>query len=88
MTVTWNIQPGDAWGRLVQAEVDAIEAEIVALVNSLLDPVEAWMKANHRWQNQTGAAEAGLYTDILHSVQAVGLFAHEPRPDGGIRCLP
>ena len=80
MTVTWNIDPGDAWRELTQAHVDAIEAECVALVNSLLDPVQEWMKMNHRWQNQTGAAEEGLYTDILHAVrQSVYLLmSHGP----------
>lgn len=80
MTITWNIRPEDVWPRIVQAQVDAIEADIVTLVNSLLDPVQEWMKANHRWQNRTGAAETGLYTDLLRVArQSVHLLmSHGP----------
>lgn len=80
MTISWNITPDEAWGALAQAQVDGIEADIVALVNALLDEVQAWMRANHPWQNRTGAAEAGLYTDIEHVVrQSVTLLmSHGP----------
>lgn len=80
MSVQWTIQPGDAWAGLVQVRADAIEADIVALVESLLDDVEAYMKAEHRWQNRTGAAEAGLYTDIEHAVREFVylLMSHGP----------
>lgn len=64
--VTWNITPADSWAALVQAQVNAIEADIVTLADSLTDQVAAWMKENARWTDQTGAARAGLYADIIH----------------------
>lgn len=67
--VTWNIDPGEYLAALTQQRIDAIEADIVRLVESLLNEVEAWMKANHRWQNRTGNAEAGLYADIEYAVR-------------------
>lgn len=64
MTISWNITPDLAWGQLAQQQADSIEAETVALIESLLDAVEAWMKENARWNDQTGRARAGLFADI------------------------
>lgn len=75
LIVTWNIMPEASWAALVQQQVDAIEADIAAFVEGMTEQVTAWMKANHRWQNRTGDAEAGLYADIDHVVhQAVYLL--------------
>ena len=78
--ITWNITPQEAWGQLAQAQVDAIEADIVALVNAMLDEVQQWMRENHPWTNRTGAAEAGLYTDIEHAAResVYLLMSHGP----------
>lgn len=80
MTISWNITPEESWGALAQRQADSIEADIVSLVESLLDDVQSWMRANHRWQNVTGEAEAALYTDIEHVVrQSVHLLmSHGP----------
>lgn len=80
MTISWNITPDVAWGQLAERQVDAIEADIVALVESMLDEVQSWMRSNHRWRNVTGEAEAGLYTDMEHIVrEAVYLvMSHGP----------
>lgn len=80
MTISWTIPPGDAWAALTEARADAIEADIVALVESLLDDVQAYMRTEHRWQNRTGAAEAGLYTDIEYAVRQFVylLMSHGP----------
>lgn len=81
--VTWNILPEDAWGALVQGRADAIEADIVALIDDLTDQVTIWMRANHRWQNRTGDAEAGLFSDVEHVIhQSVYLLmSHGPAID-------
>lgn len=83
MTLEWDSLPEDAWGDLTQVIVDAIEADIVAYIESLLDPIETWLKQNHPWQNRTGAAEAGLYTDIEHVVResVTLLMSHGPAID-------
>lgn len=73
--ITWNMDPGDYFAALTLAQADAIEADIVALVESLLDPVEAQMKQMARWQDRTGAARRGLFTDMQHVArQAVYLL--------------
>ena len=78
--ITWNILPEVSWGVLAQQQVDAIEADIVAFIDSLTEQVAQWLRDNHRWQNQSGDAEAGLYADILHAVrQSVYLLmSHGP----------
>jgi hypothetical protein len=65
---------------LVQAKADAIERDIVALVERMLDPAQAWMQANAPWTDRTGQARANLYTDLEHAArQSVGmLLAHGP----------
>lgn len=73
--VTWNITPQESWGQLVQAQVNAIETEIVALIDGLTDDVAAWMKAEARWTDRTGDARAGLYADVEYIAnQAVYLL--------------
>lgn len=80
MTLSWTRTPADAWYELAKREADAIEAETVALVDGLTDQAAQWMKANHRWQNVTGAAEAGLYADTLHVARQMVsmLLSHGP----------
>lgn len=80
MTVTWKRTPAQAWAELARVEAAAIESETVQLVDGLTDQAAAWMKQNHRWQNQTGAAEAGLYADtIVVAHQTVSmLLSHGP----------
>lgn len=80
MTLEWDNPPDRAWPNLVQAEADAIEAEVVAYVESLLDEVEAWLKTNAPWQDRTGEARANLYSDIEQVVrQSVTLLmSHGP----------
>jgi hypothetical protein len=67
--ISWNIRPEEVWPRIVQAQVDAIEADIVALVNSLTDDATEFMQANHRWQNRSGLAEGSLNAYLLHGVR-------------------
>lgn len=78
--ITWNITPEVSWGQQAQAQVDGIEADIVALVDGMTDSVAQWLRDNHRWTNRTGNAEAGLYADIEHAVrQSVYLLmSHGP----------
>lgn len=67
--VTWSIDPGAYLESYTRAVADSIEADIVALVDSLTEQATAYLKANHRWQNVTGETEAGLYSDIEHAVR-------------------
>lgn len=62
----WIITPEDPWAQLAQQQVDAIEADLVRLIDELTDEVAGWMRANARWQDRTGDARAGLWADVEH----------------------
>lgn len=64
--VTWSIDPAAYLERHTRAIAASIEADIVALADSLTEVATAWMKQNARWEDQTGDARAGLWSDIEH----------------------
>lgn len=70
ITFEWKITPEQVWPEISKRQVDAIERAIVRLIEKMAPEVEAWMKANHAWKNDTGAAEAGLHVDLVHIAQA------------------
>lgn len=80
MSISWSIDPAQYLAAHTRAITDSIEADIVALVESLLDEVEQYMRQEARWQDRTGAARQALYTDIEHAArQSVTLLmAHGP----------
>lgn len=64
----WIDPPEKVFVPMTQHYVANLEARILAIVNKYAPQVEAWMKANHPWQNRTGAAEAGLHTEVEYAV--------------------
>jgi hypothetical protein len=80
VSVYWQATPEEAWGQMVEAQVAAIERDIVAFINGLLDDIEAWMKAEARWTDRTGDARANLYSDIIHvaNESVTVLVSHGP----------
>lgn len=68
MTVTWIRSPAQAWGELAAIEAAAIEAEVVAFADQLTDQITAYMRQEARWNDVTGEARAGLYSDVIHVV--------------------
>lgn len=69
MTISWNIDPGEYLERLTRQRGDAIEHDIVNLVDHLSDQATAFMRQEARWTDRTGAARAGLYADIERVVR-------------------
>lgn len=64
--ITWSIDPGayaEAWTRQI---ADSIEADIVTMADGLTEQATAWMKQNARWNDVSGNARAGLWSDIEH----------------------
>lgn len=80
MSFSWQITPEVAWSAMASDYADIVESDIVALCESLLDPIQEWMRANHGWTNRSGAAEAGLYTDLSHvaRMSVTILLSHGP----------
>lgn len=64
MSFEWNLPPDEAWGGLTEAYVERIRQGVRAIAARRAPEIEAYMRANHLWQNITGAAEAGLHTTV------------------------
>ena len=80
MTISWNIDPGEYLERLTRQMADAIERDIVRLVDQLSDQAAVFMRDQARWTDRTGAARAGLYADVEHAVResVTLLLSHGP----------
>jgi hypothetical protein len=78
ITFSWQTTPEQVWPRVARRRVDAIVRDIVRFMDGLAPEVEAWMKANHPWQNQTGAAEAGLHAERVYTPEQFAgvMFSH------------
>lgn len=68
MTVSWNMDPGAYFAAITRQRANAIEHDVVQLIDGLTEQASAWMKQNARWQDRTGNARAGLWSDIDHVV--------------------
>lgn len=64
--ITWSRTPADAWAELARVEAAAIESEVAQFADSLTDQITAWMRQEARWNDVTGEARAGLYSDVIH----------------------
>lgn len=60
----WEITPEVAFGRLTENYARTLREGARAIANQRAPEIAEWMKANHPWQNRTGAAEAGLHTTV------------------------
>jgi hypothetical protein len=60
----WDVTPEAAFGQLTTVYVARIRQGVRAIARRRAPEIAAWMKANHLWQNRTGAAEAGLNTTM------------------------
>lgn len=80
MTVSWNLDPGEYLERLTRQRIDALERDIVRLVDRLSNQAATFMRQNARWQDRTGEARAGLYADVEHAVResVTLLLSHGP----------
>lgn len=80
MTISWNVDPGEYLERLTRQRTDAIERDVVRLVDRLSNQATTFMRQNARWQDRTGEARAGLYADVEHAVResVTLLLSHGP----------
>lgn len=70
----------------VQARLAAYQRQFHAAVGAgaatTAAQVTAWEQANHRWQNQTGAAAAGLHCTVVPTPSGVRLLNAHGVPYG------
>lgn len=64
MSFEWIVTPDIAFSQLTNAYIARIRAGVRAIAHHRAPEIETWMKDNHLWINRTGAAEAGLHTEV------------------------
>lgn len=75
--IIWDRRPEEIFVEGYAAYVDLIIASLQAIADSYAPRIEAWMKANAPWQDQTGNARQGLHTEVETLVNGVALhLAH------------
>lgn len=79
----WTVEPGLAFPELVQAYTRTVFLSGRRVAHQRAQDGTQWMKDNAPWQDQTGAARAGLHVDVLESpgVLAELVFSHDPSLD-------
>lgn len=61
----WDTTPEVAFNQLMARYAERVRRGAIAIAYKRAPQIADWMKANHPWQNVTGAAEAGLHTTVL-----------------------
>lgn len=64
MPFTWQRRPTEAFPALTEAYAQAIHRGVVQLAERYAVEIEAWMKDNAPWQDQTGNARQSLHTEV------------------------
>jgi hypothetical protein len=80
MGFQWEVEPGLAFPELFDRYTKTIFVSGRRVAHQRAEEAEIWMKVNAPWQDQTGAARAGLHTQVLESpgVLAEIVFSHDP----------
>jgi hypothetical protein len=80
MSVHWDVTPDVAWEGAAKLQAQRIEQDIVKLIESLLEQAQGYMRENARWQDISGDARSGLYTDIEMAVREFAdlVMSHGP----------
>jgi hypothetical protein len=60
----WTVTPEATFVSGYLRNMQRVRAEVRALAERRAPQIAQWMKENHLWKNQTGAAEAGLHTEV------------------------
>lgn len=67
MGFQWETKPTAVFPQAYQSHSQAVFAYIVEVAEKNGKEGAVWMKANHKWENVTGKAEAGLTVDVTAS---------------------
>jgi hypothetical protein len=76
----WVVRPEAAFEQMTTAYINRIRQGVRRIAHRRAVEIEEWMKANHLWQNITGAAEVGLESyveqvgmDMVHIILEHGV---------------
>lgn len=70
----WEIPPEKAFAVLYDLYVEEIRSTIFQLAQSFAPRIEAWMKENAIWTDQTGNARQSLYSDVEKTLTDIVVF--------------
>lgn len=70
----WEITPEQAFTELYDEYTRQIYREIQRLAKKYAPEIEAYMKANRTWQDQTGNLRASLYAEVESKLTEIVLF--------------
>lgn len=70
----WIVTPQQAFTELYDDYAKRIYNGILALANRRAPEIEAWMKANAVWTDQTGNARQGLYAEVVHALTEIAIL--------------
>jgi hypothetical protein len=79
MSFKWDVPPNQAFPQLMEAYTNTIFLAGRRVAHQTAVDATAWMKEEAPWQDQTGAARAGLHVDELESpgVLTELVFSHD-----------
>ncbi len=85
-TFSWSVPPTEVFPEGYRNYTQQLFVTGRRVADARAEEAEAWMKANHPWQNVTGAAEEGLHVDVNQApaVLAELTFAHGENVPHGI----
>lgn len=86
MGFQWTVPPTAVFPQMAQAYTQTIIVSGRRVAHARAAEAEEWMKANAPWQDQTGAARKGLYTEVREApaILAEIIFSHGQDIDYGI----
>lgn len=67
----WSASPETVFTQGYQRYVQALAAGLNAICKARAAEIEAWMKTNAVWTDQTGNARQGLYTEVERMGNAI-----------------
>lgn len=73
----WVVTPEDAFAGLVDVYTQAVRRAVITVVFKRAPEIEAWMKENAVWQDQTGNARQTLWSEPFVDAMVIGItFGH------------
>lgn len=73
--IVWVRTPEEL-GQAVLGLMDTIKADLLHELSTVATQIETWMQDNHKWQNITGQAEAGLRCEVFETEGGISIIAY------------
>jgi hypothetical protein len=70
MSFQWEVEPGEAFGKLAQDYATRIHQQVLQIAYNYEGEIEQWMKANAPWADVTGEARRTLLTETFDQINS------------------